>query len=836
MWWWIGVDENKKHALVVVFSCVMIAYVRSHHKQMPRTRRSTRKSSSTPSPAHSPSPKTTPPKTTPPCGVQVTLRPHQRRVVDRLLAVPSGPFATATPYTTPSSAPLHAAPHRILFVAPTGSGKTIAAIVSGVCLMQRGVVTGMHVVAPKSVVAQFQQEVKRMVPLELQGKIWVTTHATYFRAKASRSRSRSRSRRVHNPPVADPRGKLLVIDEAHALVTSIVEKRRTPSHTPNTHTHKTTPTRPVRRPRRTRRRHGGRSARTRTTSTSTTSTTSTPTRTNPPHRPTFQSGQRAYYAVRAARQAKALLLLTATPLQNSPTDLLNLLCMVLGQTPAQFYTSPEVVAVKQLLQQMQASYIRTANTRVLERLMRRTILYLFLRRVAPLVVFSPATTDGLPTVDTRTVSLKMDAEYLQLYNAVEGDQMNVLRQRLLRNTPTDPPATDPPATSPLECVFNPDAIDAFYLKLRRAVNGVTRNVVSAKVEYAVRIACDGQRLGRRVIIYSSFLNGGLALVKNQLEHHSPTPVPFVEIVGHRSLAERYADAQALNHGKVYVLLLSRAGSEGMDLKGVRDVVLLEPHFHAERMRQVVGRAVRYRSHDALPPKDRNVTVHHLLLSKPNDDSAQWEATERHNESVIHQLLTDHRERAHHGTLRLLMNEAIRLTYDHIRAMVWADTVHGHCGHTHTRPHQAPRDAYDNVPVDTTRVTRHDYSIYVQFTDWMGGDRNGDRSGDRGGDRGGEMDLSSSDSDYTDKTDDSATPNADDNADVTPSSPLNPSNQSHTPPAPPPNAPPHHARYLLRHLLRDTSVDDIIQRMAIRKAALNETFLATLKRLSRGVVT
>lgn len=719
----------------------------------------------------------------PPCGVQVNLRLHQRRVVDQLLAT-SPSSASSSFLFTGSPIP----PHRLLFVAPTGSGKTIAAIVSGVCLMQRGVVTGVHVVAPKSVVPQFQHEVERIVPLEWQERFWVTTHNTYFRAtrssnsSSSSSVSSSASRTAHT----DPRGKLLVIDEAHGLVTSIVERRTS-----------------------------------RTTRTTRTSRPSSHRR-----RPTFQSGQRAYYAVRAARRAKALLLLTATPLQNSPTDILNLLCMVLGLTASQFYAEPNVRAVKKALLQMHTKYIRSANPRHLDTLKHANI-YLFLRQVAPLVAFAQKSTEGLPTVDHRTVSLTMEPEYLQLYNAVEGDQMNVLRRRLLaqsksKSNTESSALSSTTLSSPIQCVFEPDALDAFYLKLRRAVNGVTQNIVSAKVDYAVRIAREGQRQRRRVLIYSSFLNGGLSLVEHQLRQRqrhsqslSPAPVPYVKIVGQHNQAERHAAAQALNAGRVYVMLLSRAGSEGLDLKGVRDVVLLEPHFHNERMQQVIGRAVRYRSHEALPPDERNVVVHHLLLRKPNDDSTQWEATEQHNESVIRRLVTEQQERAQLGTLRLVMNETSQLVYRHMRTQIWSDILQSSQSPyaMHRRPGRLPRDPFEAVVVDTKGVSSNDSTIYVQYTDTLL----------PMGVPDGSHDYSDSDSNSYSNSDRNSDRDSNSNSHSNRSS-SHKTNQTTT-------TIPSHAQYTLRNTPRDVSVDDIIQQMAQRKAKMNETFLMTLKRLS-----
>ena len=60
---------------------------------------------------------------------------------------------------------------------------------------------------------------------------------------------------------------------------------------------------------------------------------------------------------------------------------------------------------------------------------------------------------------------------------------------------------------------------------------------------------------------------------------------------------------------VRVVLVSGSGSEGIDLKNVRQVHILEPWYNLNRIEQVIGRAVRNKSHCALPFKERNVEIY-----------------------------------------------------------------------------------------------------------------------------------------------------------------------------------------------------------------------------------
>ena len=57
-----------------------------------------------------------------------------------------------------------------------------------------------------------------------------------------------------------------------------------------------------------------------------------------------------------------------------------------------------------------------------------------------------------------------------------------------------------------------------------------------------------------------------------------------------------------------LFMVTKSGAEGITLKNVRQVHLLEPFWHHNRITQVIGRAVRANSHAALPPAERSVRV------------------------------------------------------------------------------------------------------------------------------------------------------------------------------------------------------------------------------------
>jgi hypothetical protein len=60
--------------------------------------------------------------------------------------------------------------------------------------------------------------------------------------------------------------------------------------------------------------------------------------------------------------------------------------------------------------------------------------------------------------------------------------------------------------------------------------------------------------------------------------------------------------------KIKVILISKAGSEGIDFKNIRQVHILEPWYNMNRIEQIIGRAVRNLGHKDLPFEKRNVQI------------------------------------------------------------------------------------------------------------------------------------------------------------------------------------------------------------------------------------
>ena len=135
-----------------------------------------------------------------------------------------------------------------------------------------------------------------------------------------------------------------------------------------------------------------------------------------------------------------------------------------------------------------------------------------------------------------------------------------------------------------------------------------------------------------ILIYSSYIDGGCVPIALALEEIGITrygdrskslfetpPTPsigkYVMITGDKQLSpsnkkelKACTESGNINGEKVKVIIISRAGSEGLDFKNIRQVHILEPWYNMNRADQTIGRGVRNKSHCDLPFSKRNVQI------------------------------------------------------------------------------------------------------------------------------------------------------------------------------------------------------------------------------------
>jgi hypothetical protein len=107
------------------------------------------------------------------------------------------------------------------------------------------------------------------------------------------------------------------------------------------------------------------------------------------------------------------------------------------------------------------------------------------------------------------------------------------------------------------------------------------------------------------------------------------PAKYMMITGDISFSPNNdSDIKFLNQPEnsmgeiVKVVLISKAAGEGVDLKNIRQIHVMEPWYNMNRIEQIIGRGVRNLSHCRLPFEKRNVEIYlHGTILEDNSESA-----------------------------------------------------------------------------------------------------------------------------------------------------------------------------------------------------------------------
>lgn len=104
--------------------------------------------------------------------------------------------------------------------------------------------------------------------------------------------------------------------------------------------------------------------------------------------------------------------------------------------------------------------------------------------------------------------------------------------------------------------------------------------------------------------------------RSQLKNVKFNPARYAMITGDSLLSQKNAEDLSFitnsdnkDGSKVKVIIISKAASEGLDFKNVRQLHILEPWYNLNRIEQIIGRGVRNLSHCSLPFKERNVEIY-----------------------------------------------------------------------------------------------------------------------------------------------------------------------------------------------------------------------------------
>lgn len=299
--------------------------------------------------------------------------------------------------------------------------------------------------------------------------------------------------------------------------------------------------------------------------------------------------------------AASRMLLTATPVYNRPSDIAPLVNIVAGEkvlpTGREFNKKYIAKPPSSLIGRMFSDIDKPTltNTEGLKKVLNKWVDY------------QKVVGEDFPERKDEAISVQMNPEQTALHDFAWGKLPFMSRMRIRAGLPASKQDLS--------------KINMFQSQARQ-VSGSTKRFgreegggVSPKLERAFsdlqnRLAKDPEH---RAVVYSNYLDTLGDYAKN-LESKS---IPHAVFSGQLSQKDRQKAVQDYNEGRLKALLVSSAGGEGLDLKGTRQLQVLEPHWNEEKLDQVIGRAIRHKSHAHLPKDKRDVLVQrYMTYPKP----------------------------------------------------------------------------------------------------------------------------------------------------------------------------------------------------------------------------
>ena len=150
-------------------------------------------------------------------------------------------------------------------------------------------------------------------------------------------------------------------------------------------------------------------------------------------------------------------------------------------------------------------------------------------------------------------------------------------------------------------------------KTAGVVGGVIKGLGAEYVNQKLNVIIKLIKKRRQTLIFTNWIEAGVDVLENSFQDNDIT---YLLIAGKVAPKERLKIVEDFNNKKAQVLIITLAGSEGLDLKEVRDVIILDPVWNPAVMEQIVGRAVRFKSHIRLPVEERKVDVYNMILKAP----------------------------------------------------------------------------------------------------------------------------------------------------------------------------------------------------------------------------
>ena len=292
--------------------------------------------------------------------------------------------------------------------------------------------------------------------------------------------------------------------------------------------------------------------------------------------------------ISAVSSAYRLVLLTATPVINYPSDIAPLINMVKRQE-----VLPSNTQLFNFYYLDDEENPGLTNKSGLQSKISCALSY-----------YENVSSSNFPQVFTSVMPVEMDPAQITEYKKYVGQ---IILEKRIINVDTDVRLTDLEVNYRL---LDKKKKNSFLSATRQLSNAVTKDTPSSKTRKLISTLLSNPF---PALVYSNYLDFGVFPIAKELEEKN---ISYKIISGSTSESKLDKIVNQYNQGQIQVLLITSAGSESLDLKCTRQVHIMEPHWNDAKIRQVIGRASRYDSHATLPPDQRKVQVYKWISIFP----------------------------------------------------------------------------------------------------------------------------------------------------------------------------------------------------------------------------
>jgi hypothetical protein len=116
--------------------------------------------------------------------------------------------------------------------------------------------------------------------------------------------------------------------------------------------------------------------------------------------------------------------------------------------------------------------------------------------------------------------------------------------------------------------------------------------------------------------------GGQFIISNLLKTNPSNSPSYIMVTGDTLQISKYIDK--FNHidnitgDNIQIIIGSEVVQQGVSLFGIREIHILEPWWNYSRIEQIIGRGIRDCSHINLPPKKRNIIIYNYISTYKNE--------------------------------------------------------------------------------------------------------------------------------------------------------------------------------------------------------------------------